>query len=311
MSRELDLHHHIQRIEDAGDDLAALYEAGAAGAIALAFRGTDARIGLTPVSPTLVREATERVLAALQRCAEAGRPEAWALMAEATAHESPEQALAWWEAAANAGHGPSLEPLLNGLWARRDREGLARVRPLLVREVEAGHGKGVEERYLGWLSFHGLGTPRDLQESRRWHEVAAAKGDADAMFELYTLYATGLGCDLDADLALQWCQRAAAAGSARAMSNLGGFYATGQGVTKDEREGVRWYERAAEAGSGRAASNLGVMAAIGQGMPVDREKAVRWFELAEQLGYPWWEMCEAAGIDPDEFSPAEEREELT
>lgn len=304
MSRELDLHEHIDRIAAAGDDLAALFAAGAAGAVALSFRATDEMIGLPPVDETLLRTASERVLAALRRCAEAGEATAWTMMAEAVVHEDPDQALAWWEAGARAGDDAARLALVRGLWARRDTEALARIRGLLVAAVDAGSSCGAEERYLGWFAFNGIGCERDPAASLEWQLAGAARGDADAMFELYALRSTGQGCELDEADALQWCQRAAEAGSARAMSNLGGFHATGHGLPKDLERAVHWYTRAAEAGSGRAAANLGVMAATGDGLPTDDEAAKQWFARAEALGYPWWEMVELAGLDPEAYPSA-------
>lgn len=303
VSRELDLHDHMHKIAAAGDDLAALFEAGTAGALALSFRATDAMIGLTPVDEELVREASEQVLAALQRCGEAGEARAWGMMAEAVVHEDPDRALAWWERGARAGDAAARLALVRGLWARRDTAALAEIRGLLVAAVEAGESCGAEERYLGWFAFNGIGGPRDAAASYRWQVAGAERGDADAMFELYVLRSTGQGCGLDEEDALQWCRRAAEAGSARAMSNLGGFHATGRGVPLDLELAVQWYRRAVDAGSGRAAANLGVMAATGEGMAADEAEARRWFMHSEALGYPWWEMVEAAGLDPEAYAP--------
>lgn len=301
MSRELDLRQHLRNLEDAGDDLAALFEAGSAAAVALSFRATDAMVGLDPVDPALVDDATVKVVAALRRCAEAGEPRAWTMMAEAIAHLHPDGALEWWEAGAAGGDVFAARQLVTNLWPRRDREALARARPFVLRAVEAGESCGLEERYLGWMAFQGIGGDKDVDASMRWQLAGAAKGDADAMFELYVLLATGQGCEPDEAAALEWCKRAAEAGSARAMANLGGFYATGRGVPQDEALAISWYTRAAEAGHGRAAATLGVMTAEGQGVPADRDAAAQWFTQAEALGYPWWEMCEAAGLDPDAF----------
>lgn len=301
MDRELDLRRQLDDIKAAGDDREQSFAAASAAAVALAFRATDASIGLVPVDERLIATATREVIAALQRCAAAGEPRAWGLMAEATAHLDADQALAWWEAGAAAGDPFATLQLVSNLWSRRDREALARARPHLLRSVEAGHSSGAEEKFLGWLSFHGIGCAKDLSASRQWQLQGAAKGDADAMFELYALTVNGQGCEPDEAEAIAWCQRAAEAGSARAMANLGGFHATGRGLPLDEALAVSWYTRAAEAGNGRAAANLGVMAAVGQGMPADRDVAARWFALAEALGYAWWEMAETAGLDPDAF----------
>lgn len=294
----------MRRIAAAGDDLAALLTAGSAGALALSFRATDEMIGLPPVDDELLRTARAQVLAALRRCAAAGEASAWTMMAEAVVHEDPDQALAWWEEGARAGDDAARLALVRGLWARRDHDALARVRGLLLAAVDAGRSCGAEERYLGWFAYNGIGGPADPAESLRWQLAGADRGDADAMFELYALRSTGQGCEVDEADALRWCQRAAEAGSARAMANLGGFHATGRGVTQDLERAIHWYTRAVEAGSGRAAANLGVMAATGEGMPSDAAAAKQWFARAEALGYPWWEMAEMAGLDPDDYAPS-------
>lgn len=137
----------------------------------------------------------------------------------------------------------------------------------------------------GYFHTRGFGYPQEMKESLRWHERAASKGNADAMFELYVLYANGEGIEPQPELALDWAMRAAEAGNIRAMYNLGTFYATGNGVERDPARSLKWYKKAAEAGHGRAAATVSVMLYMGDEVDQDVEEAEAYFRLAYELGY--------------------------
>ena len=86
---------------------------------------------------------------------------------------------------------------------------------------------------------------------------AAEKGDAEAQFNLATMYTNGEGVTKDDAEAVRWFRRAAEQGHAAAQYNLGVSYANGEGVTKDDAEAIRWYRLAAEQGHAAAQYNLG------------------------------------------------------
>ena len=44
------------------------------------------------------------------------------------------------------------------------------------------------------------------------------------------------------------------------------------------------------------------MAATGDGLAADDDAAKQWFARAEALGYPWWEMVDLAGLDPEAYA---------
>lgn len=137
----------------------------------------------------------------------------------------------------------------------------------------------------GYFQTGGFAYPKNLEEALAWHERAASKGNADAMFELYVLYSTGQGTEPNPELALDWVMRAAEAGSVRAMYNLGTFYATGNGVDRDPVRSIAWYEKAAEAGHGRAAATVSVMYFTGDEVEQDLDAAESYFALAYDHGY--------------------------
>ena len=73
---------------------------------------------------------------------------------------------------------------------------------------------------------------------------------------------------------------AAAKGYADAQYNLGVAYDSGFGVREDRKEAANWYLLAAEKGNPLAQYSLGNLAAKGQGMRRDYVEAYKWFAVA-------------------------------
>ena len=130
---------------------------------------------------------------------------------------------------------------------------------------------------LGYFISQGYGYAQDVAAALPFFEAAAARGDADAAFELSILRP---------EAAADWTRRAADLGSARAQANLGGMYATGRGVEQDARKAVEWYSRAGDNGHARAAFIAGVMLLRGDdGLTPDPAAAEEQFATAEELGF--------------------------
>ena len=157
----------------------------------------------------------------------------------------------------------------------------------------AGNDPNGEVRYLlGLMAYHGRGRPKDMQESLRFHQEAAGRGNADAYFELFVYAASGVG---EKEMVAFYLKEAAKRDQPRAAANLGALYATGQmaGIEKDLAQSVKWYKRAADLGVGRAAAALGVMALRGEGMPQDKEAAKSYLRRAEELNFDVDEYLQA------------------
>jgi hypothetical protein len=287
----------MERLDDE-----AIVEAAGLAELALEFRDADAMIGLEPVDPARVERLRSRVDEALALAAGRGHAGAAAKLAARRAAEADfEGAVEALAVAAERGDAPSA-----ALAARYVLEGRLASRAAQVTSwLDATSGSdatGAVAYANALFAFHGVGREQDRAAAVALHEAAAAKGHADAMFELYAMKSQGLGGAKDPEAALAWCRRAAEAGNTRAMANLGGFYATGSnGVEKDLAQSVLWYDRAARAGHGKAAATLGVMYAMGGELDEDPEKAREYFALAEEVGYPWEQLAAAVGLDPDEF----------
>ncbi len=110
-------------------------------------------------------------------------------------------------------------------------------------------------RVIGELYFEGREVPVDLQKALKWLELAAAGGDADAMFRLGYMRDYGIGVKEDPDKAYYWFNKAAdgGKGNADAMYYLGYHYERGLGsLGRDEANALKWYRWAESAGCEKA-----------------------------------------------------------
>lgn len=72
-------------------------------------------------------------------------------------------------------------------------------------------------------------------------------------------------------------QRWAARGNADAAYNLAVIHQHGDGVAQDYAEAMKWYRQAAARGDRISAYQIGLMYQLGQGVAPDEEEAHRWF----------------------------------
>lgn len=103
---------------------------------------------------------------------------------------------------------------------------------------------------LGHLLLRGLpGVAPDYAESRRWLTLAASHDsrDAQAAFDLATLYRNGYGVPRDASLAIRWLKQAAQAGLPLAQFQLANEYRFGASLPHDDALALQWLTRAANA----------------------------------------------------------------
>ncbi|PQV54361.1 tetratricopeptide repeat protein [Paraburkholderia sp. BL21I4N1] len=103
---------------------------------------------------------------------------------------------------------------------------------------------------LGHLLLRGLpGIAPDFAESRRWLAPAALREplDAQAAYDLATLYRNGYGVARDNSLAIHWLTRAAQAGLPLAQFQLANEYRFGTTLPHDDALALQWLTRAANA----------------------------------------------------------------
>jgi len=112
----------------------------------------------------------------------------------------------------------------------------------------------------------------------------AKQGDADAQFNLGSMYYQGKGVPKDYKQAYAWFTKAAEQGDADAQFNLGFMYNKGEGVPKDYKQAIYWYTKAAEQGDPLSQFNLGLMYYEGQGVPKDYIQTYAWWNIAASQG---------------------------
>jgi len=71
------------------------------------------------------------------------------------------------------------------------------------------------------MFYHGEGVAQSNEEALKWYRLAAAQGNADALYMLGVCYQHGQGVPRDLDEALRLYKRAAAQGSAEAAAAVG------------------------------------------------------------------------------------------
>jgi class 3 adenylate cyclase len=101
-------------------------------------------------------------------------------------------------------------------------------------------------------------------------------------------------------------QDAAARGRAEAQYELGKIYRDGNGVSRDPAEAARWFLAAAEQGYAKAQRHLGTHYASGDGVAQDTVLAIMWLTLAAQQGLVTAEMSLQRVLDG---ASAEQRNE--
>ena len=83
-------------------------------------------------------------------------------------------------------------------------------------------------------------------------QKAAARGDAEAQYNLGWMYSNGEGVPKNIAKTFEWFQKAAAQQHADAQYNLGLMYRDGEGVTKDTIKAIEWFQKAASQGHAKA-----------------------------------------------------------
>src|SRR5215831_4868777 len=110
------------------------------------------------------------------------------------------------------------------------------------------------------------------------------KQDPRAMTLLGELYANGLGVPLDEVKAAKWYQLAADRGDRDAMFALAIFHISRRGGLHDRAEAARLFASAAKLGNAAAAYDLGLLYLEGQQFPQDFARAAELFKAAAQQG---------------------------
>ena len=110
-------------------------------------------------------------------------------------------------------------------------------------------------------------------KAKEWYEKSASKGDTTAMNNLGVLYYK----EGDKEKAKEWLEKSASKGNADAMNKLGRILYANEG---DKEKAKEWLEKSASKGDADAMNKLGILYA-NEG---DKEKAKKWYEKSASKG---------------------------
>jgi len=92
-------------------------------------------------------------------------------------------------------------------------------------------------------------SSKNLPAAVQWYLELAKEGDAEAQYNLGSVYDSGFGVPVDSDEAVRWYKEAADQGHPRAQLKLGIMYILGEGTRQSLINGTRWVRNASEGGN--------------------------------------------------------------
>ena len=224
-----------------------------------------------------------------RRAAEAGAPDAQAMLAYILSHgpeelRDPDAAFGWYRKSAEQdcpqgrlGYAIAL------MRTRRYRgESACRARPASPRGgswiADCALSARPECRARG---RHGAGRCQGAASTTRSRQrpdsVARRRGSACCCSKAAGDRPTSLNGE-------SWLRRAALGGDAEAAALLGDIYARGGALPPNYAEAARWFRTAAERGQKAAARALGMLYLTGAGVARDPDEAATWFKRAAEAG---------------------------
>ena len=99
-------------------------------------------------------------------------------------------------------------------------------------------------------------------------ERAARSGNAEAQYQLASLYRSGRGVTKDEGIAFKWMQDAAGQGHTKAQFSLGKMYLAGHGIAPDRNKAESWLHQAAARGNDNAIKLLAELATVRPQLPL-------------------------------------------
>lgn len=148
----------------------------------------------------------------------------------------------------------------------------------------AAKGHAQAQYDLGLMYRHARGVKRDYKQAAKWFHLAAEQGLVASQYDLGNLYFAGKGVKQDWTEALTWFKKAAAQGSASGKTSLAFMYRYGKGVPPSIGKALVWYLDAASQGHAPALDNLGMLYANGHSVPKDNVEAYKWLTLSNNFG---------------------------
>ena len=151
------------------------------------------------------------------------------------------QAVEWFRKAAKQGNALAERMFAASLVARHPDEAM-------IWYERAAQQGDVESSYsLGQMYLDGnISGKSEPDKAAQWFLLAAKGGEVQAAFKVGSLYATGTGIQKDEAESAKWYRAAAEQGWKPAQLQLGQLYESGRGVTQDPQEAAHWFVQAAD-----------------------------------------------------------------
>jgi TPR repeat protein len=129
--------------------------------------------------------------------------------------------------------------------------------------------------FLGVLSL--IASCASYESKRR---ARADAGEAEAQYQLASMYWEGKVVDRDPNESLKWYQRAAEHGHREAQVRLAELYERGEGISQNYERASQWYKKATEEGDIKSEIRLAQLYLKGQGVPQNYAEARKLLEQA-------------------------------
>lgn len=152
-----------------------------------------------------------------------------------------------------------------------------------MRRIEIDQNDAAAMTLLGELFQQGAGLRLNPVRAAEWYELAAQRGDRNAMFALAMMRLEGRGGARDESLARELLTRAAAAGHGAAAFNLA-LPLLASGGAAELEQAIPLLQLAAEQEIGDAQHALAVLMLEGRGVPRDEEAGADMMQRAAQNG---------------------------
>lgn len=194
------------------------------------------------------------------------------------------EAIKWWEKAAELGHVESQLRLgtcyLVGLIVSTDAE------KAKAYYLQSGTAEGYYS--VGAMYRAGNGMVKDYDLAKYFFEIAAERGSIDALYGLgYIFYNGGYGLEEDLSKAFEYFKKAAEKGSSEGAYKLAYCYYNEKGTKKDYNKAFKWYSKAVELKHPQAYNALGNMYYRGEGVTKNYVKAFELYQEAAKRNQGW------------------------
>lgn len=145
----------------------------------------------------------------------------------------------------------------------------------------AAKGQADAQFNLGLILEQGTGVKQDLPKAVFWYKKAAIQGHTIAQYNYATMLHFGKGINKDETEAAKWYELAARKGHIAAQSSLAFLYLQHTKASfRNSSKAAYWYNKSAKLGYPESQFNLGLLYASGRGISQNYIQAYAWFDLA-------------------------------